>query len=92
MSMNPVTVHIRKELLARGVTCLPDLQSVLVGVVLYFEGEKQRAAMTNPIPVIRDPEPYPEPEMPIDAHSSGPQFDAPAPTKPKAKTKKKAAK
>jgi hypothetical protein len=32
---------------------------------------------------------FDEPEMPIDAHSSGPQFDMPAKPKPKAKPKAK---
>jgi hypothetical protein len=112
MSMSQEAKYIRDELLARGVTCAPDLQSVLVGVILYFKDQKQieatkRVDRTAPPQMVSEADApalfsgdtpeglyvtaqFDEPEMPIDAHSSGPQFDMPA--KPKAKTKKKAAK
>ena len=101
MSMPPLVIKLKQALADRGISTSSTQEDVLIAATNYIKSP----AGYNPIKAIKEPEwvvPLPimidtptpmqfdEPEMPIDAHSSGPQFDMPA--KPKAKTKKKAAK
>jgi hypothetical protein len=87
--MSPLVVKLKQALADVGITAGGTQDDVILTATCYIAAiaKPEKGDWVAPAPTQFD-----EPEMPIDSHSSGPQFDVPAPVKPKAKSKKKVAK